>query len=319
MAQWFRFYDDFFHHLKTRRLKNPLFKLVVIAAWSISSRSPERGKLLIGSERLPADAEDIANEADIPVEIVVEALGTKEQPGPVTKDRLYLTWDENGVLCSPTWAERQFGNDPTNADRQRRHREGQKGKVGNNEPSSNNERNALRNVTNNASDSDSDTDLKEEDEEEYLTIHRKLEAFKSWLKANSMDKVALTITLTGSPWEKYLIAGFKVATLKLAVTEAANYGASDVPAYVYRILNQWLEAKVLTPGAARAHMELRKEEKERGGRDHKGGPGNADSQASGTGAGRAGKASTGTPNPIRGGTAQSSRKQADELNALTIK
>jgi hypothetical protein len=122
MARWFRFYDDFFQHPKTRRLKNPLHKLVVISAWAISSRSPIRGLLLIG-KNLPANEEDIATEADIPVEVVRQALGTQENPGPVTKDALYLTWTEDGILYSPSWAERQFVEDPTNSIRQKRHKE----------------------------------------------------------------------------------------------------------------------------------------------------------------------------------------------------
>lgn len=72
---------------------------------------------------VPAEPQDIANEADIPVEIVVEALGTPDNPGPVTKQALYLTWNEEGVLYAPAWSERQFENDPTNKERQARHRE----------------------------------------------------------------------------------------------------------------------------------------------------------------------------------------------------
>lgn len=121
-VRWFCFYDDFFHHLKTSRLTKDQ-RWAVIGGWAIASRSPVRGVLLINKD-LPAEPLDIANEVSISLEAVQEALGTPQSPGPVTKKGMFLQWRDDGVLISPNWDERQFFmKDPTNAKRQRKHRE----------------------------------------------------------------------------------------------------------------------------------------------------------------------------------------------------
>ncbi|HEY3363879.1 MAG TPA: hypothetical protein VGK74_02350 [Symbiobacteriaceae bacterium] len=122
MSRWFRFYDDFFHHPKTKRL-NGQQRLVVIGAWSIASRSPTRGVLLLNKD-LAAEPIDIANEIELPLQAVIEALGTMQEPGPVTRRGMFLEWREDGVLIVPNWNERQFVDvDPTNAERQKRYRD----------------------------------------------------------------------------------------------------------------------------------------------------------------------------------------------------
>lgn len=122
MSTWFRFFDDFFDHPKTRRLTKEQ-RLVVIGSWCIASRSPVRGVLMI-NEDLPAEPIDIANKVDLPLDVVLESLGTPDNPGPVARKGMFLAWRADGVLLSPNWGERQFQSlDVTNAARQRRFRE----------------------------------------------------------------------------------------------------------------------------------------------------------------------------------------------------
>lgn len=119
---WFRFYHDFCTHRKTRRLSWDQ-RGVIIAAWCIASRSPERGRLLIAAG-VPADVVDVADEAKLPESFVVEALGTPERPGYLCPG--WLHWDGD-VLVVHDWVDRQHGR-PSNepgaaAERKRRQRE----------------------------------------------------------------------------------------------------------------------------------------------------------------------------------------------------
>lgn len=125
-STWFRFYDDFLRHPKARRLTRDQ-KLIVLACWCIASRSHERG-VLWATSSLPAIPADIADEAQVPLEAAEEALGTIERPGPVTQKDMFVAWREDGVLYIPNWDEEQFAikKDPTNAERQHRHRQKQK-------------------------------------------------------------------------------------------------------------------------------------------------------------------------------------------------
>lgn len=125
-STWFRFFDDFYRHPKTRRLTNDQ-RTVVTVCWCIASRSHERG-VLWATSTLPTIPADIADEARLPIEVVEEALGTIDRPGPVTQKGMFVSWRGDGVLYIPSWNEEQFTirNDPTNAERQRRHRSRQR-------------------------------------------------------------------------------------------------------------------------------------------------------------------------------------------------
>lgn len=130
MSRWWKCHDDILWHQKTRRLP-PLHKVVLWAAFNTACRSPVRGVLYI-SRGVPAEPSDLADEAGVPIEEALAAIGTPDQRGTLTtrgpqaEKGIWLDWTPDGVLHFPEWKERQYEADATNAERQRKHREKQK-------------------------------------------------------------------------------------------------------------------------------------------------------------------------------------------------
>jgi hypothetical protein len=104
-------------HVKFRRLTVPERYAFFMGVLSVAAQAPVRGCLLVGS--LNAEAADIAAEADVPEKVAQSALAKLRQIGVVYHD--------DALGCERVHDfEEQWNpapkHDPTNAERQRRHR-----------------------------------------------------------------------------------------------------------------------------------------------------------------------------------------------------
>lgn len=112
--KWFRLYTEVRRDPKLRRLPVS-YRWVWIAILCIARESPKPGWLLL-RKNMPAKPEDIADEANVPLEDAARAI-------EFFKSGSYeMLAEENGVLRVINWGKRQFEND-SSAARTRRYRE----------------------------------------------------------------------------------------------------------------------------------------------------------------------------------------------------
>ena len=109
---WFRFYCETVTDPKLRRIP-PEQRWVWPAVLTIARESPTPGHLLI-DEGMPANIEDIADKAAVPVKVARAALDYfLSVPGFLVK--------VDGVLIAPNFTERQYESD-SSTNRTRKHR-----------------------------------------------------------------------------------------------------------------------------------------------------------------------------------------------------
>jgi hypothetical protein len=113
-STWLRLYTEITRDRKLRRLP-PAYRWVWIAIMCIAKESPKPGRLLL-SCNLPATAEDIADEAAVDLETVLQALEIFKK----------LEWnmihEEEGILVLTNWEKRNSFKSDSSTERVRRHR-----------------------------------------------------------------------------------------------------------------------------------------------------------------------------------------------------